>query len=590
MMVLLALLLFSHRVAAAAQVEEPLETHQALQADHALERARRAQRDFENLRRRHLPRALGWGGSACDARVGRMCWVHAAVLGWTPREEAPAIIEARDSLIARLVEAAADAPGNPWILGQRVWYLTEADRIPEALVLAERCGGVPSWWCSALEGLVLHLQGWYPEAARAFDRALGAMPPEEALRWEDPAPLLDGDGADLLRHASEGSPEERDVFIHRLWNLADPLFLVPGNDRRTEHLARHTLVHVFSDAVTPHGIRWGNDMGELLLRYGWERGWERVPPYPGEMAASSRIVGYEHPDGRHFFPPAEILADPASARSEPWAPTASPDMRSAYAPEYAPVLLPMPSRLLILTRGDRALVAATFQLPRDTTYRGRKGIRAPHLPVEALRGWPLQAGLFLTDANGAPLYAGRKGGASEGVLTLEVPAGDYHASVEVIDPGAGRAGRFRNGLRVRNMPPDVPVLSGLLPVEGGKVPRTTQEALGRLRIDDQIEVGEPLVVGWELWGLGWREEVVRYRLSLEPADTGFLERFRRLFGGVRRFPVLEWEEPGPDRPGPAFQGVSLDLPAQEPGEYVLTLEVSLRGRESMVSRRRLRLR
>jgi hypothetical protein len=68
-----------------------------------------------------------------------MCWRYQPTLEWRPREESPAVTHAR--------------------------------------VLAGECGGAPGWWCGALEGLILHLQGRYPEAERAFLETLREMEP-----------------------------------------------------------------------------------------------------------------------------------------------------------------------------------------------------------------------------------------------------------------------------------------------------------------------------------------------------------------------------------------------------------------------------
>jgi hypothetical protein len=172
---------------------------------------------------------------------------------------------------------------------------------------------------------------------------------------------------------------------------------------------------------------------------------------------------------------------------------------------------------------------------------------------------------------------------ASGVLLLEAPAGDYVASVEILDPFWGQAGRYRNGLRIPPHPPDLPVLSELLLLDGDALPEHTVAALERLRLDDRAVVGETLVVAWELWGLGWQEEVVAYRLSLEPRRSGILGRIGRLVAGKGTRPILEWEEPSPHEPGAALQSVSVDLPTLEPGEYELRLEVILQGRDPLRS-------
>jgi hypothetical protein len=111
------------------------------------------------------------------AVVGRMCWRYQPTLEWRPREESPAVTHAREGLLGELALAARGAPGDDWILGQRVRYLLEVGRLQEARVLAGECGGAPGWWCGALEGLILHLQGRYPKAERAFRGGLRKMEP-----------------------------------------------------------------------------------------------------------------------------------------------------------------------------------------------------------------------------------------------------------------------------------------------------------------------------------------------------------------------------------------------------------------------------
>jgi tetratricopeptide (TPR) repeat protein len=566
-----------------AQNTEASEKDVADSLSHVLENARDAQRDFENLRRQNLPRNTSWNRGECDATVGRMCWRYNSTLDWSPRPESPRVTEARSLLLNELEEAARRAPGNEWILGQRVRYLVEAGLLDEARTLAWECREAGAWWCRALEGFVLHLQGRFADAERLFDQALQAMDPEQAARWQNLDVLLDGPTRDLLRQAAEVDPAARSLLVERIWQLADPLYILPGNDRRTEHLARRTAAELFSDAAIPHRLSWGPDLEELHIRYGWELGWEQAPPRPGELGVRSSVVGFENPDVRRFLPPREVLLDPGARREEVWSPSMERYSRSGYAPGYAPVFLPMASRLLVFTRGDRALVAATYRLPADTTYRTRVGLRQAHSVPPALEGWPLRAGLLLDEMGDSIRHASMVDAMPDGVLLLQVPAASYQASVEVLDPATGIAGRYRNGLEILAVPPDLPVLSDVLLVEGDSLPGGTVEALGRLRLENRLDEGEALTVGWELWGLGWEEMMVGYRLTLEPASPGLLERFRRLFGGQSRFPILEWEEPGPREPGPHFQSVTVTPPGLEPGEYRLRLEVRLPGRTVMVS-------
>lgn len=559
---------------------DPLRAQDVSPTQESDRRAREAQNDFESLRQRRLPAGSHWGPDPCQASAGRMCWRYDRTLVWRPEAEDPEVTAARETLLDELEGASAVAPGSDWILGQRVRYLLEAGRSGEAGAVAQDCGAVTPWWCRALEGLVLHLQGKYLESEGAFDDALHLMDPGTAAEWENPDPLLERDEQRALRDAL-GAPqneEEKKERSRRIWDLSDPLLILPGNDRRTEHLARHVYIELFADAATPHRLSWGADRGELLLRYGRELGWERVRPRPGGFPGQEEIIGFEHPDVRRFLPPAAVISNPTGHQKEAWAPAISPSARSGYAPAYAPILLPMSSRILVFTRGDYALVAATFRLPADTTFRTREGLRGAHSPPEALQDWPIRAGLVMDGPGESPPLASLLDGEAHGLLSVEVPSGDYRASVEIVDPASGVAGRYRNGIRIPEVPPDVLVLSDLILMDGEVLPSSTSDALARIRLDDRIAPGETLVAGWEIWGLGWREEAVDYNLTLERADPGLLERLRRLFGGRKRYTNLQWQEWGPGSPGAAFQSVSITVPDLSPGRYRLGLELRARNR------------
>ena len=264
---------------------------------------------------------------------------------------------------------------------------------------------------------------------------------------------------------------------------------------------------------------------------------------------------------------------------------------SAYAPAYAPVILPMNTDVVVLTRGDRFLLGAPFMLPEDTTYRERTGMRDPHVPPEPMEGVPLLAGAFLPDARGEVVAEGRDEGREQGVIVLEAPAGSYSISVEVLDPGRGLAGRLRRGLHVDTIPPDVATLSTLLILEPGPEPTDAREALTRLDVDGAVTDNGPLVVAWEIWGLGWREESLGYRLTVEEPGGGLFRRTGELLGilGRERPVALSWEEAGPALPEPVFRSLSIDLPDVEPGVYDLRLEVVSRGRTTLVSEREFRV-
>src|SRR5690606_2490718 len=200
-----------------------------------------AQARFEIRRVRHLPRALDGPHGPCDEIVGRFCtWYDEGE--WSPEPEDPEIGRMRAGLLAELDSLQPLAPGDGWILGQRVWYRYEGGDAEGALALAERCGPPQEpWWCAALRGFALHVLGRYEEAEASFDAALRTMDLERSWQWRVPLDAVDGDARETLEALRTASSDSAQRVLDRTWRLADPLLLVPGNDRRTEHLARWTV-------------------------------------------------------------------------------------------------------------------------------------------------------------------------------------------------------------------------------------------------------------------------------------------------------------------------------------------------------------
>lgn len=547
------------------------------------ERAREAQARFERERVRHLPR--GWeSGGGCDDEVGRMCWRHDTGGAWDPEPEAPEIERARRRLLETLATVAREIPGDTWVLGQRVWYLGESGRWEEALPLARRCETPDRWWCDALGGLALHELGRYEDAEASFDRALRGMDPDRAAAWRDPGDLLDGDGRDALKRAREEGREA--VFLARLWSFADPLYLVGGNDRRSEHFARRTVSALRSEARTPYAISWGSDLEELLVRYGWEVAWERRSPSPSSISTREGVVGREHPRSRRFVPPGRVLVEPLAAPADAWV----PDLEfapSGYAPLYAPTFLPAPATLSSVPLGDSTLIVATWRLPEDTTYRTRQGVEAGGALARRDPSMPAQAGLSLRSLEGEEAGEVRVVGRRAGTLVASAEPGSYVVSVEALDPGAALAGRLRVATTVRPVLADVPTLSDVLVLVGGDEPASLADALARLSPDLRALPGSTIRIAWTVAGLGFRREILSYRLSVGASDRGFFRRAGEWIGllDAARPTLLEWEEPGPTTPGAVFRSVSMTLPLLDPGSYVVRLELGTRGRSRVVSER-----
>jgi len=548
--------------------------------------ARAAQARFERRRLRFLPVTLGHVGGACDEHVGRFCtWYEEGE--WYPIAERAEIGELRTELLARLDSLQTILPAERWILGQRVWYRAEAGDREDALAVARACGEVERWWCGALQGFALHGLGRYRAAEEAFERALTEMDPATAVEWRLPGRAVDSETRDRLQRLAETAPDSMWVLVERLWQLADPLFLVEGNDRRTAHYARWTVATLREGARNPFHIRWGSDLEELTIRHGWEIGWERAPA-PGFTSVDD-VVGHKHPEGRDFMPPLEALADAGSVASEDLRADRR-DPRSLYAPEYAPVLLPMEAQLAVFPRGEHMVVVATYFLPEDTTYHSDHTHDLAWMEPGAQAGMPDRAGLFLLPAEGGGMHGRTAVGRSEGVLAMEVPAGAYVVSSEMWSPERRRAGRLRAGVRREPVPEDVASLSDLLMVDRVEVdaePASLEEVLPLTLTTTDIHPDRPLAIVWEVAGLGFRPEALRFELSVERTDRGVLRRLGEFFGLADRPQPLElsWEEPAPGQPTHHFRYLDLDVPPLEPGDYRIRLALRTEGRSEVVAAR-----
>lgn len=555
--------------------------------------ARDAQASFEVERVRLLPPTGSAGDGRCDERLGRMCLTHDEGEDWWPTPERPEIAAARARLLRALADAQAHAPGDRWILGQRVLYLGEAGRWEEADSLAAAaCAAHPDAWCLQLEGLALHELGRFVQAEARFRAALERMGPDSAHAWLDPGELLDPTGRAWWKRAAAHDAGGAERLV---WALADPLLLVPGNDQLTEQWARRTVARAREDARNPYALRWGDDLDELLLRYGTEVGWERALTGSFDPGRAEVVTSHHDPESRPLMPPGAVLVDPAGAPADAW----TPDYRrprSTYAPAYGPTIVPADAQIALFPRGDRFALVGAYALPADTTFHASHGHHGRGEPRAPWAGAPAAAGLFLMRMDGEPtteLETRAPGPAPSGALVLEAPAGRWVASVEVLDPSVRRAGRLRAGIVVPPRPADEPSLSDLLLVggpvaEGAPLEQVASRALPR----SWVRTGERVGLVWELFGFRNPREELAYVLTLERARARAITRAIRRLGLLRPAPArrLEWREPAPDGTGPALRSVELDLAELEPGAWVVRLEIRRRSGAPLIRERPLELR
>ncbi len=528
--------------AEAAQSREPPASPDAASA---LRMARDAQRAFEHVRRRNFPRGP-LVNPRCGEGIGRFCLVEGwDDDDWDPVPEEPEVVEERHALIAVLDSAARVVPGDEWLTGQRVAYRLEAGRAEEALALLKACR-VESAWCAGLAGFVLQETGRYAEAEVAFERALGRMTEEERCGWTQLGPVLDRRTRGRYERFACGSSPQRAVE-RSFWHLSDPLWLVPGMERRSEHLARRVRAALQADAASPWGMRWGDDLTEITLRFGWPAGWER---------ARRRFVGSRTDEivWSHRLPGAQrfTVSRLGPADDGPLWDLDEPEGRTSWAPVFGEVA-DLPHQVASFRRDGRRQVVAAFTWP------------------DSLPSCDLESGLFLADAHGVTASRTRRG---SGPLAVPEPRGFAPATLVGVEarcdegPGAARA----------RMPlaDGHPLLSDILLLDaGGPSPSTLPEALARARGARTARAGETLAVYWEWYGSPATATALQVTLSLAREGKGFWRRALEWSGlarGDTEQAGIRWIEAAT---APAAEGrtVELRLPTLDEGRYRLTLQV-----------------
>ena len=622
-----------------------------------LEEAKGVQARYERYREERTPPDLASLTNRCDDMVGRYCFRfpdHIDVDEWRAPQQPIELELALTRVLRDLSNIGAKIPGDLWVLGQRVYYLTVLGASTNAANLARRCGGRSHWWCTALAAYVQHERGQWSVAEETFFQALEQMPADTAARWTAPEYLLENSAWESYRKAAD-----KKVLEERLWTLSDPLYLVEGNDRKTEQYARQVLIRIRAEAVNGTGLDWEDDLEEITLRWGGPEAWsrERDEPRGDSLVDFRRMVS--HRRGQEFLPPVEALEDPSQVPQGEWTlgnrvrlelreggaavdplpaggllealtqssqlwdrsidlfgivrdGTVRPAPRTGYTAPYAPVLDILETQVARFRRGDSLLVAGAFApgperekslaaAPRTLAGRDLRAERSVsrseiqrltnpfgdvyEVPVaflpEVLEE-NIQSGLFLFDSEGGEQYQVR-GEGPKGAFQLRVPNGHYIVGLEVFNPHAKRAWRDRHGLWQDPIVPGLAAVSDLLILEGGgEVPRSLDEALPTALPAVRIEAGDAFKVAWELYGLRVGE-AASVRIGVNRGRTGLA----RQLGEFLRFVepnepvVMSYEDAGPDVLGTVFRAVELNFSDLEPGEYTITVEIELSGREPM---------
>jgi len=513
-----------------------------------LRQAREAQQDFEQVRRASLPPDRDDSRGPCDIRVGRFCYWYSPGAE-EPAPESPRIDQARSDLLEALAGAARLLPADPWIAGQRVRYLVEHGR-PGAAVAAARECLAERWWCLALEAFALHAQEDDAPADSLFAQALGVMPADERCRWTDLSEVLGDDAGSYAKLPCDA----REARNSRIWWLARPLYLRPGNDLRAEHYARRVMARMLEHAATAHAIGWGRDQGELIVRYGWPVSWTRPssPPTDDRPAA----LGHERTPSWWFFASAKVPPVWDLDRERPWA---------RYSPTWAREFSTIrEAQIARFRRGDSVAVVAGFDVSGDPVLAGDKPRVA--LAVGSDAASPVVVGGSITAANGAVAVA-----------SADPPA---MVSLEAIREASRWAARLRSAMA----DPTAWIATPLSDILLVRAEAATSGVLGPLTEaalpSPVLPLGRPVGVYWE-----WYQQQA-------PGSTIAIEaRVARVGGKGPPDPLghsdcvpagkaaiaVQWRETVGDRPAGVGRVVALDLSRLERGRYLVAVAVAPEG-------------
>lgn len=526
--------------------------------------AHSAQSAFEGFRRLRLP-VQERGSGPCDVRVGRYCYWRGdgAENDEQPPEEDRRIRERRDELIRALDDAAHAAPRDRWIAGQLVRYLVEAGRTDDARVYAAHDCAASAEWCAALAGYAAHAGRAFAAADSAFQRALASMEPGERCRWLDVSDMLDGESA--KRYDAMDCPAREQFFRRAAW-VGAPLYSISTTDVFTEHLSRVTRSEMAERSASPDGVSWGDDVKELMTRYGWPRWYSRSLPSVGSQLEPS-ITGHDAGMPYDFLPRLHAIEHFGHVTDDDWK-LDEARASTGYAPAYARSVHDLPGQIATFRRGDSTLIVAAWDARKDTTLIGRE----------------LEATLNVV-AEGAPppvartsraLAPGGRGSLAKGAIATMAAIDSGIVSLELLAADDRRAARRRIGIPPRTR--SGIELSDVLLYAG------SAEFVSQLdQVRDSMLTSTSLstrVVGayWEVYGVSEASGPVSFALSVEPFDIGWTRRLAQRVGltdpasGLR----LQWQDAPRSVNGILGRGVRVDLSRLRGGKYRLTITATTR--------------
>jgi hypothetical protein len=506
------------------------------------------------------------GGGDCDDQVGRFCYWYDENEP-PPPPEALRVKDARTQLIALLDSAGKANPGDPWLVGQRIRYLTEAGRIPEALDVARSCGtagaGGEAWWCDALRGFTLHMAGRYAESDSTYGVALRAMTPRERCQFRDMTVLLDDAQVQQYRQLD---CDHRPAYEDRLWFLARPLMGTKGNDARTEYFSRVTYAKMLEGSTSAHEAGFDADERELLLRYSWPRAWSRTVVRT-ENGTGYSVVGHEPTPAGPYVPNSFISDNPANSDSVNWRRGVKP-IRGRYAPSYATPMHALHHQVAVFRRGDSALVAVAYDAGRDSS----------------LAGSALEAALVVTTGEERDTRSVHLDKAPpQGTMMVTHRWGPLLVSTEAWSMERQTAARGRYGARPPYSVGARVTLSDILLFHPyGDIPQTLEDALPHALTSMRVRADQKLGFFWESYGTNPNGEELEVSVVVVPENQADPNWFQRKLKALRFYkdaaPVsVTTKDVSARGSSRTARAMTVDISTLKKGRYTVQLDIDVAG-------------
>lgn len=471
---------------------------------------------------------------------------HACLLD-TASERCRAWREFRSELLRR----SAQAPEDPYVVGQVVYALVRSGAYEEARATLSPCR-TAAWWCRVLEGHVLAESGRVGEAEAVFDEALGLMPEEERCEWADVSLLVSG----TVRKAYGGSScRERLEREERFWWLVDPAWVVPGNDRRLEHYNRMAWAALHDDALTGEAGEGrvndgsGHSRGHhrTVVRYGMDFVRDDARWTPGSSHQAFRVV-----------PRDDALLTPFHASMADW-PVEPDGTAEHYVPTWG-AFTPLDAQVAFFERGDSLVAAAAAAVPEERPFREAAD---PEAVLFLHAGPPSE-----------PVTARATAREGRWVFRGAAPRRRYVVGVEAL--ATGGFARVRLGHGLPHEPPQPLRLSDVLlyTPDEGPPPDSLEEAVPLMKGGHRWRRGETIGVYLEVHA-PTDPRSVPVSIELE-RKRGWLARLGGLLGLGGGEPVeMTWSQPGTEGRFPV--AFTLDLRDVSEGEHTLRVSVEAPG-------------